>query len=143
MNALQNKPREFPLLVTIKGVLTRGELSAGIEWWRVENKPADNKFLYLDAHDLATAGKIYRNFNEASIFLISAFEEKYLENIDETKEAAKVAKLFNRKKKEDFLCFYGDEHTHLWYALQWFASAALLTTMTIYRSWFLARKWRF
>jgi cytochrome oxidase assembly protein ShyY1 len=137
LKELANRPVQIPEPVTVRGVLVRGELGGAPEWWRLKNRPHNQQFLYLDAKDLASVSGITHNFREASVFVVSALEEKRHEG------GGSRGPKITRKKKDDFMLFYGDEHTHLWYAAQWFISAALLATMTCYRTYFLAFKWKF
>ena len=130
------KDRKFepPQWVTVRGVLSCGELPGGREWWRLPNNVADRKFLYTDPYELATATNITRNFQEASQALLIAFEV--------TPESGIKNKTFKMKHRSDILAVYGDEHTHLWYAVQWFLCSGLLTTMTLYRWVTYFRKYR-
>ena len=132
----QAKDRKFdaPQWVNVRGVLSCGELPGGREWWRLPNNVADRKFLYADPYELATATSISRNFREASQAFLIAFEV--------IPESGEIDKSFKMKHRGDILAVYGDEHTHLWYAVQWFLSAGLLTTMTLFRWVTYFRKYR-
>jgi cytochrome oxidase assembly protein ShyY1 len=126
---------ESPEWVTVRGVLSCGELPGGREWWRLPNNVASKKFIYADPGELATAANITRNFQEASQAYLVAFETIY--------SSGDKKSVFKSKNKGDILAVYGDEHTHLWYAVQWFLSAGLLTSMTLYRWLTYFRKYRF
>jgi cytochrome oxidase assembly protein ShyY1 len=138
LRAIRQRPVEWPAPVKVKGVLVAGELAGGAEWWRLANRPHDRRFLFLNVNDLAVAGKITRNFDTAKLLLVTATVEEELGSAGNWAVNRKYA----RKQPEDFLVFYGDEHTHLWYAVQWFACAGLLAVMSVWRSYSLARRWR-
>ena len=126
-----DKPRNVQK-VKIRGVLVSGELAGGKEWWRLPNKPADNKFVYAVVEDLAEGAQISTNFDEARLLMLNALEVVGMQKQPK----------FIMKKFDDYLAFYGDEHTHFWYAIQWFSCAAVLAGMTCYRYLFFFRKYR-
>ena len=121
---------ELPHSVRIRGVLTMGEKSA-TEWWRVKNRPSDGKFNYGIVKEMAQTMEIASADQQEMLVVAEA-----VSFLDDRKNR------YLMKKSEDFLLFYGDEHTHLWYAVQWFASAAVLATMTIWRCLFFFRNYR-
>lgn len=117
--------KEMPRWVTVRGVLERGEISSIIDdKTRLKNRPQDGIFIYLVAKELAECSQA-RNFDECQQALLSLYDVRYDDGSRENE--------FKMRHKEDYLLFWADEHTHFNYAMQWFAMAALIMSMTVYK----------
>lgn len=127
--------------VTVRGVLEPGELAnSSFKALMLKNRPHEGHFNVLHPGDLVEATPGIPNRREAALLMVNAYSIVYDEDVlypaASVGGEVRVANRFmsyEQKKKEDYLLFYADEHTHFNYACQWFLMGLCTVAMTIYK----------
>ena len=135
--------------VTVRGVLEPGEVAnSSFKALMLKNRPHEGQFNVLHPGDLVEATPGIPNRREASMLMVNAYSIVYDEDLLHPPDGAggdlKVANRFvsyEQKKKDDYLLFYADEHTHFNYACQWFLMGLCTAAMTVYKI-IEVSKWR-
>ncbi|CDI77545.1 hypothetical protein, conserved [Eimeria praecox] len=135
--------------VTVRGVLEPGEVAnSSFKALMLKNRPHEKQFTVLHPGDLAEATPGIPNMKEAGLLMVNAYSIVYDEDLLNPPAGEggelKVANRFmsyEQKKKEDYLLFYADEHTHFNYACQWFLMGLCTAAMTVYKV-IEVSKWR-
>ncbi|CDJ29643.1 uncharacterized protein EMH_0004390 [Eimeria mitis] len=135
--------------VTVRGVLEPGEVAnSSFKMLMLKNRPHDGQFTVLHPGDLVEATPGIPNRREAALLMVNAYSIVYDEDVLHPPSGGggelKVANRFisyEQKKKDDYLLFYADEHTHFNYACQWFLMGLCTAAMTVYKI-IEVSKWR-
>uniref|UniRef100_A0A0G4FSH5 SURF1-like protein n=1 Tax=Chromera velia CCMP2878 TaxID=1169474 RepID=A0A0G4FSH5_9ALVE len=134
---------EVPEWLTVRAVVDPGEIPfVGTSWKRFKNRPADKLFVFIEPKDLnALSGA--RNFEECGQAVLNAYDVMYDDDRGvPPKKRRKRHWCFSMRGKDEYFCFWADEHVHFMYALQWFAMAALTAGMTVWKFIEVSR-WKF
>ncbi|CDJ52729.1 hypothetical protein, conserved [Eimeria brunetti] len=136
--------------VTVRGVLEPGEVAnSSFKALMLKNRPHEGQFNVVNPGDLVEATPAIPNKREAALLMVNAYSIVYDEDVlhPQQTEAGGQLKVANRfmsyeqKKKDDYLLFYADEHTHFNYACQWFLMGLCTAAMTVYKI-IEVSKWR-
>lgn len=129
--------------VTVRGILEPGEVAnSSFKSLMLRNRPHEGQFNVLSPRDLVEATPGIPNVAEASLLMVNAYSIVYDEDLlhlSTSSNDADVVGVANRfmsyeqKKKDDYLLFYADEHTHFNYACQWFLMGLCTAAMTLYK----------
>lgn len=135
---------EVPEWVTVRGVLDPGEIlhsetNAIIE---LKNNPSTKSYIRLIPGDFAVNSGS-RNVEETGLFICNAYDILFDDDKGVPKNMRRIRPgKYDLRRKEEYLCFWADEHTHFNYAMQWFAMAASIIVMCVYKFVEVSR-WKF